>query len=564
MLIEAACTAIVVALAFSMPRFGSSAFTLIETGFTQLARRKTLSILVIGAAALALRLAILPFSPIPLPFVQDDFSFLLSGNTFALGRLTNPTPALWQHFETVQETMRPTYMSMYFPAQGLVLAAGKGLFGHPWFGLLIATSLMCAAFVWMLQAWLPPTWALLGGVLVVLRIGLFSYWINTYTGGGSIAALGGALILGALPRLTRNARQRDAILLAAGICMLALCRPYEGLLLSILVALVLIRWIVKDQTRPHPAVLIRRAIVPLALIAATLAWLGYYDNRAFNNPMTLPYTLDRAQYAVAPYWFWQSPRPQPIYRHAIIRDFYINVELGYAQRLRTVGGFLKETLIFKSLRTLLFYAGFAILPLLIMIPRAVRDRRIRFIVIALAVVIAGIALQTWLIPHYLAAVASAMYVLGLQSMRHLRRWRPAGQPVGSALLRFSIFMVCALATLRTFAEPLHLELAPWPSSVWCSTWYGPGRLGQPRAAIQHQLEQLPDGQLVLVRYSADHSPIDEWVYNEPDIDGSKVIWARDMSAADNAELITHYQDRKVWLLQPDTTPIRLTVYSPAR
>ena len=163
---------------------------------------------------------------------------------------TNPTPAMWIHFESIQITLQPTYMSMYFPAQGLILAAGKVVFGHPWFGLLIVNALMCAAICWMLQAWLPPTWALLGGVIAVLRIGLFSYWINTYSGGGSIATLGAALLLGALPRFLRSPRLRDSLLMGVGIAVLALSRPYEGLLLCLPVGFVLGRWIFFGSNRP--------------------------------------------------------------------------------------------------------------------------------------------------------------------------------------------------------------------------------------------------------------------------------------------------------------------------
>jgi hypothetical protein len=121
---------------------------------------------------------------------------------------------MWIHFESFHITMNPTYMSMYFPAQGLLLAAGEVLFGHPWFALLIVDGLMSAALCWMLQAWLPPTWAFLGGMLAVLRIGLFSYWINTYTGGALITALGGALVLGSLTHLTRNMRPRYDLTMA--------------------------------------------------------------------------------------------------------------------------------------------------------------------------------------------------------------------------------------------------------------------------------------------------------------------------------------------------------------
>ncbi len=307
LLIEGGLTAIAVAVAFCWPRLGSGCFSRIERAFGQLARRKGLSVLAVGLTAFLLRLAILPLSPIPHPFIHDDFSFLLAANTFASGRLTNPTPAMWTHFESFHITMKPTYMSMYFPAQGLVLAAGKVLTGHAWYGLLCVTALMCAAICWMLQAWLPPTWALLGGMLAVLRLGLFSYWIDTYSGAGSIAALGGALVLGALPRIKRAPRFRYSFLMAVGIVLLATSRPYEGMLLCLPVAFVLSRWLVFGKNRPAMGVLLRLAAIPLALIVAAGAWMGYYNDRAFGSPLTPPYAVNRATYAVAQYYVWQPP-----------------------------------------------------------------------------------------------------------------------------------------------------------------------------------------------------------------------------------------------------------------
>ena len=56
---------------------------------------------------------------------------------------------------------------------------------------------------------------------------------------------------------------------------------------------------------------------------------------------------------------------------------------------------------------------------------------------------------------------------------------------------------------------------------------------------------------MIVRYWGNHYPFDEWVYNAADIDGSKVIWARDGDPAGNVELIRYYRDRKVWLVEPD-------------
>jgi len=51
------------------------------------------------------------------------------------------------------------------------------------------------------------------------------------------------------------------------------------------------------------------------------------------------------------------------------------------------------------------------------------------------------------------------------------------------------------------------------------------------------------------------------VYNGANIDKSKVVWARDMGAAENEELIHYYKDRRAWLLEADETPPRLAPYS---
>ena len=559
MMVEVGLTAIALAVSYAFPALGASWFRRIEQSFQALARRRALAVAVVGISDIILRLAILPLCPVPSPFVPTDFSFLLAADTFAHGRLTNPTPAMWTHFESIHITMQPTYISMYFPAQALVLAAGKVLLGSPWLGLLCFTALMCAAICWMLQAWLPPSWALLGGFLVVLRLGLFSYWINTYSGGGSVAALGGALVLGALPRLMKAPRHRAAILLAAGIAFLALTRPFEGLLLCLPVSVVLGRWIYAGKNPRSPLKLCRLAALPLTLLIAAASWLALYDARAFGHATTLPYAVDRAAYAVVPYYIWQKPQPAPEYRHAVLREFYTKYEVGDTAKLQSLGGVFPATM--KKLRdTLLFFAGGALLPLLFMLRRVLLDRRVRFLVLCIAVLMAGMAIEIYLIPHYLAPFTAAFYALGLQAMRHLRLWRPEGNPAGLMLTRLMVLLCCAMALLRLGAVPLHLIPPKWPPAQWIWSWYGPGDFGKERAAIESSLEAQPGKQLVLVRYSEKHFALNEWVYNSANIDDSQVIWAREMDEKNNLELIRYYHDRKLWLIEPDSDPVKISSY----
>lgn len=556
-LTEFGLTAIAVGAAFIWPHLGAGFFERMERSFTRLSRRSGLSIY-LGVTVVVLRLALLPWFPIPLPFVPDDFSFLLACETFAHGHLTNPTPAMWTHFESVHIDMLPTYQSMYFPGQGLLLAAGQILFGRPWFALLVLDGLLCGALCWMLEAWLPRRWALLGGILAVLRLGLFSVWINTYHTAALLAAFGGTLVLGSLPRLTKTGRFKYGLLMSVGIAILALTRPYEGVLLCLPVAVVLGRWIVKGKNRPPIGVLALRAVAPMLVIAATLAWLGYYDYRAFGNPLTLPYTINRETYAISPYYIWQHPQPEPAYRHPAMRALY-EYEFGLYGKLHSLSGFLPWTAA-KVAVTVPFFTGFALLPPLFMIRRAFLDRRIRFLVVCVLVLAAGMAIEVYLLPYYLAAFTAALYAIGLQLMRHLRVWKLGRSPVGLALVRFTIVVCLVMAVVRVAADPLHLGPPEWPTGGWDIAWYGPQHFGTERAGIEARLSHLPGDQLVFVRYWGNHHIYDEWVYNRPNIDDSKVVWAWDMGYRENLELIHHYRNRTVWLVEPDAIPARITPY----
>ncbi|MEO8662167.1 MAG: hypothetical protein ABI693_27125 [Bryobacteraceae bacterium] len=543
LLLETGVTVIAVLLALCWPRLGSRWFASAESLFQPLARRRRLSVITVGCSALLIRLAILPVIPIPEPQIHDEFSYLLAADTFASGRLTNPTHPMWKHLESFHISHQPTYMSMYFPGQGLVLAAGQALTGRPWYGVWLSAGLMCAAICWMLQGWLPPGWALFGGALAVVRLGVFSYWVNSYYG-GAVAALGGALVLGALPRIQRAYRIRDGLVMATGVAILASTRPYEGLLVCA-PAIVAALWAVI----PRSGVLVK-LLAPATLLITAAGLLGYYDYRVFGNPLTLPYELNRATYASAPVFLWQAARPEPQYRHAVMRDFYTNWELSYYREARTPMGFAKRTGS-KAATSLVFVCGALFLPALVMLPWVIRDRHFHYLIAAAAIFALGLTVNAWLFPHYLAPFLAGFYAILLQCLRHLRAWKGSGR----TLVRLMVVMCLVLAGLRLFAGPLHLPIERWPTM-----WSGTEPFGLAQAAVAAKLASYPGKQLAIVRYAPSHDAFVDWVYNAADIDRSHVVWAREMGPNENLDLTGYFRDRTAWLVEPDALPPRVTLW----
>jgi hypothetical protein len=306
-----------------------------------------------------------------------------------------------------------------------------------------------------------------------------------------------------------------------------------------------------------------RAALPLALVVASVAWLGYYDHQVNGSATTLPYTLNRAQYAVAPYYVWQTARPEPHYNHPSLRNFYVNIELPLHTLIHSPATFLPFTL-GKFGYTLVFFAGFALLLPLLTLRHTLKDRRIRFLVFAVALLGFGMAIEVYLIPHYVAPFTAAFYAIGLQAMRHFRQLRLSGAPVGRTLSRLLVIVCLLMGAARLAVGPLHIQIVEFPAGSWDFFWYGPSHWGTQRAQAQATLAAMPGRQLAIVRYSASHYPMDEWVYNGADLDSAQLLWVRSMGPDRDREILAAYPNRTPWLIQPDNPASLISPYPSAK
>src|SRR5229473_1272553 len=441
----------VIALLFS--NIANNFFRRVEQSFSRFAERKTLAIIVLFFSVIALRHAALPLLPVPVPGIHDEFSYLLMADTFAHGRLANPPHPIWVSFETFHVNWLPKYASMYPPAQGFALALGQ-ILGNPWIGVLLSDAAMCAAILWMLQGWLPARWAFLGGVLVALKFGIASYWMNSYWGGAT-AAIGGALVLGALARIVKRAKIRDAVLLGIGVAILANSRPYEGFLLCIPAAAWLLWWLIgKAKSRQPLRARLQNALAPLTLVLVlTAAFMGYYNWRLTGNPLLLPHVLNKRTYHYR-LFLWDHTKPEMRYRNQQFEDYYNGWEReNYDNTWADVVHVSEEKLIRCGL-TYFWCGEFLLLPAL---PFLFRDNKMRLLIATFVLVTAGVFEVIWSYAHYAAPLTCVILALTVQAIRHLRSMRTGTRPVGVALSRAIVLLLVldtGINTFRGICDPL--------------------------------------------------------------------------------------------------------------
>ena len=532
------------------PPPGASALTRASHSLQQwLLLRASRSLWACGLAGFSLAASLTVAQGFPPPArIHDEFSYLLAGDTFAHGRLTNPTHPMWMHLESFHIVQVPTYSSKYPPAQGLALALGQRLTGAPIVGVWISCALMVAAFNWMLLAWVGARWALWGALGAAFWItGLHSvegYWAASYWG-GAVAAMGAALVLGGVRRLLTLPTASGSVATGVGLAVLANSRPFEGLLFAIVPAIVVaslvVRLVRKGAWRPATT-----AVVPMTLVLVACVILMGWHNRAVTGSATLPpYLAYDQQYASSPSLVGQDAPPMPAYRIAVMKQFYT---AGTGATKAPQGWREHASLTRRNLAVFIaWFVPFFIAPLIVALPWAVRGRWMFLPFACVSTTLVTLALTLyWSQPHYIAPAAAAWCVLLTHAARLIAKLRTRTSMVGILALRIvGACLVLSALGQGVFAYRLRDSREP----VWA--WR--------RQAMERSLARNGT-HLVIVEYGPRHAPDFEWVYNRADIDASPVVWARSLGEPRDAALREYYDGRTQWHLYVDSDkgPFTLT------
>jgi hypothetical protein len=510
--------------------------------------------LLIVVTSLVISVATAGFLFWPVPSVHDEFAYVLAADTFMAGRFTNPVHPMHEHFASWHIIHEPSYQGKYPPAQGLVLAAGECLFGAKLVGVWFSYAAALLATYWAALAWLPRRWAMLATCLLLTNVPMAFAWGNSYWG-GSVAMLGGSLVVGGWGRLRIASTYRwwlSGLAFGVGLGVLAASRPFEGALMALPIG---IDSLYRSRSLSWSSRTWFWGIASTSAATILLALCGFHL-AVTGSPFKMPYQVWTAQQGEAlnrlltPAMVLVKTDHQPVPDNSHqcrsnemnrLTPDWRSGELANWMRIRG-----EQRLAFtwdKLLKTYAFYLQAVLcLPLIALPWLSSRQRGIKVMLASIGLVTIGCCLHLSAgHAHYVAGLTCQLALIVVACSRALVVFLPRlGKPLMGSICSMWLLWSLVLVAAEIVVQP-HREAHAWAVR---------------RQHIQEQLTQRGARehrkQVVFVLYGEDHNVHREWVYNRADIDAASVVWANDLGEVSNRRLLEYYRGKgtavESWLM----------------
>lgn len=606
--IEAYLALIIVAIALVFPAFGRRVFNTIRSILLPFARHPRLAVALAGILPVVLRLVLLVWEPVTPPRSMEEHNHLLQADTYAHWRLANPVHPLSILFYSYQIVTWPHYVSSRPPLSSIFFAVGEIFFHSPFLGNLLSVGILSACIYWMLLGWVPRLWAAFGSLLVVCQFCIFGYWVDSYWG-PTAPILGGVILLGLAPRVSRHVKLVYALWFVVGISLLLGTRPYEGCFCVAVIVIFLlypILWRAQErQWRPQ----ITKFVIPvIAGCCLMIAAQIYYDIATTGKPLQMPYQIWRESQTAVPTFIWQPvaakrqtfafpgqlrfmnweiKRVEPLHRnlartayillarHGIsIRDIvgplmlipllcwsgtWIFRRLAWRQKLLILIGFLLLIYCMNNVDGYKWWSGILNLEVLIALVLRWHDRHYRLPLLLVLIGTLATSFSSFYMNNYFTPFVGAVIILIVTGLRNLSRWDRKGG-TGASLAG-----LLSLGVLIVLAWQVSATLIKHPPYAYSEMGYFNLRPFTVRSRLAAQLDTIPGKHLVLEPPTKDNiiSTNHDLVWNLADIDKQRIVWARDLRPTWTATAIHYYPDRKVWIVSGSNRNAHLEPYPTA-
>ena len=497
----------------------------------------------VGVASTAAITAVMGF---PVPHHSDSAAYMFAAETMAAGRITSEASP---HRALVPDhVVSDPLVSKYPPALGFVLALGIRL-GHAGIGLWLLAGGIVAAAMWCFDGWMPRRWALLGVLLIGLRLAVGSYWNHSYWG-GSVAAIGSLLLFGAIGWLrTKPATWMPLLAFGGGLIILAHSRPFEGLIAALpVMAWMVFRYLPRLAASDRKA-WFRSCALLLVLGGAGVSSILLYNLGSTGDPFLFAHQNYKNESGMPPEFLWEKRIVPPLAGAS-----QAEVEAAGLTRVRPVGwvqialrsGLQRSNLtlffILGPPLTLVLFLGIASQAYLrvkgeeLQFPHPQQTGLDGLLITSCLLVFFASGFVFGYSPHYIAPITAPLWLLALRSLVRLD---------GLARLRSDVPGLRPLAGMATLA----LVIQAFSFVVQLPA------LRQDADSPRIQQYQAHDSLLAAGgRHLVLVAPLDAGLLNSPDLALAPVLWARDEDPASTVALLDAYPDRQLWFYDPFADP----------
>lgn len=461
------------------------------------------------------------FQGTPEPSTPLAHARLLAAETFASGRLANPSipgGSLLQTYLTLQE---PAYSAVSSPGPALFLALGL-LGGDPLLGIWLSAGLLGLSVAWMIRGYASLRWAVIGSLITTIWFGALSFWTQSYDGSVTVA-IGLALAWGASRRYRARKQASDLLIFSLGVGWSLLCDPVAAILPLVIPTYI----IAKTWWRTRRTAVLAALLPGIGLFVIVQLPLNWATT---GHPLTSPASVYRERYDNNPRFLWDMPTLPATIDILRMEQYDAMIQMP-SSRLESP---VAKTWANRIKETVVFHIGLPALLLLIGAFWIGLTRWARWMLLGALSVLAG----TLFILRFSLSNGAGLAIVGiLLTIWGIRRIWVAKERDGKDYWRLSgaflaLLLVCAYARgLGVKHDDVVNRHIKYKNEL-----------------ISHLVKKETGRHLVMVQYDHKVPPQVEYVYNSANPEKQDVVWARANDRADPSDLFTHFKDRKTWMI----------------